>query len=251
MKYVKLLLPFVFLIIFILLAEVLIAYVGERESFKNSPREYVHMGEKSRELTYLIMGDSTSAGQGGIYKNGIVYSTAEFLANDHQVKMFNTSISGATAGDVSSEQLPAGIKINPDIVLLSVGANDVTHLTNLDTLEKNLSIIIKNLIKNNCDVKIVLTGAPEMGSVPRFMQPLRYIAGMQTKRVNRVFETVIVKYNLTFAPIAAETGKEFKKDETLFSEDKYHPNDRGYELWISVINKSLQSALIEQPSHCK
>ncbi|HVF69414.1 MAG TPA: SGNH/GDSL hydrolase family protein [Xanthomonadales bacterium] len=246
----KLLLSFVSLLIFILLVEVLLAFLSEREPFKNPAREYVYMGEKAKLLTYLIMGDSTTAGQGGNYKNGIAYSTARYLANDYQVKMFNTSISGATAGDVISDQLQAGIKINPDIVLLSVGANDITGLTNLDNLEKNLSIIIEKLIKNNCDVKIVLTGAPEMGSVRRFMQPLRYIAGAQTKRVNDVFEDTVAKYGLTFAPIAVETGEQFRKDASLFAEDKFHPNDRGYAIWIPVINKSLEKALHKQPSHC-
>jgi len=50
-------------------------------------------------------------------------------------------------------------------------------------------------------------------------------------------------YGLTFAPIADRTGPLFRRDRTLFSDDRFHPNDRGYATWTAVINEALDRAL--------
>ena len=49
--------------------------------------------------------------------------------------------------------------------------------------------------------------------------------------------------HLTFAPIAAETGPQFRRDPSLFAADRFHPNDRGYATWIPVLNRALNQAV--------
>ncbi|MFA9288968.1 MAG: SGNH/GDSL hydrolase family protein [Weeksellaceae bacterium] len=240
-------------VIFILIVgvEIMIARSGPREDFINPSREYVYFGKKPAVINYLVMGESTAAGQGGTYEKGIAYSTAKHLAKKETVRMINTSISGATLEKLIKHQLDVGVNSDPDVVLIAVGGNDVNSVTNLNRVETNLEYVINTLINKNCNVKIILTGAPDMGSLPRFMQPLRALAGWQTKRLNTVFEKVITKYNLTLAPIAKETGPVFSEDPTLFAADRFHPNDIGYELWNNVINPTLDQAFLSQPSHCK
>ena len=52
------------------------------------------------------------------------------------------------------------------------------------------------------------------------------------------------------APIAERTGPSFRKDRTLFAADRFHPNARGYALWIAVINDALDAAIARQPGPC-
>ena len=96
-----------------------------------------------------------------------------------------------------------------------------------------------------------LTGAPDMGAIPRFPQPLRWLAGIRTTAVNRPIQAVIQDKKLTFAPIAAKTGSVFRQNPGLFAADKFHPNSEGYQLWTPVINAALDEALQNQPSHCR
>lgn len=68
--------------------------------------------------------------------------------------------------------------------------------------------------------------------------------------VNTVFDEVIKTYQLTWAPLSKETGPSFREDPSLFAPDKFHPNNRGYELMIQTLNRGLDQAITDQPSHC-
>ncbi len=81
-----------------------------------------------------------------------------------------------------------------------------------------------------------------MGSIPRFAQPLRRLAGTQTARVNAALAPVIVARHLTWARIADRTGPVFANDPTLFSADKFHPNARGYAVWVPVLNEAFDES---------
>jgi len=194
-------------------------------------------------VTYLVLGDSTAAGVGGDYEQGIARATTRELSLTQQVAMHNVSVSGARIKDVLEEQLPRAAHLHPDLVLLSVGANDVTHLTSVRSMRTNLREVVRRLRVMNPAVAIVITGSPDMGSPPRIPRLLRGIASWQTKRVNRMFVEEAKALGLTFAPIAAETGPLFRSDRTLFAADRFHPNERGYATWIPVLNRALAAAL--------
>ena len=251
MKIFLILLTPVVLLALILIIEAVIVSRGPREQFINPKRTPQVFGKSDNKLKYLVMGDSTGAGQGGDYDQGIAVSTAKNLSQNYEVEFLNASISGAKVSDVITGQLEEGLKFNPDLILISVGANDVVKLTNPSTFEKDLGKLISKIIESNCKTKIVVTGVPEMGAIPRFAQPLRYIAGLQTKNLNNVFDQIIKKYNLAHAPIAKITGPIFKKDKSLFAQDRFHPNNQGYAEWIKVINPVLENELKNPNSHCK
>ena len=141
----------------------------------NIPRHQTFGAGKS--LTFVVFGDSTSVAQGGDYKQGIAVHTAGFLADkNHKVQLHNYGVSGARMHDVATQQLPQMTQI-PDVVLLSISANDVTHLTSVDAVRHDMERTIDTLRQKNPHVRIYITGTPAMGSVPRFPQPLRWLAG--------------------------------------------------------------------------
>lgn len=206
------------------------------------PRVSVTIGS-GQSLSFLILGDSTAVGQGGDYSKGIAISAAELLAESRTVTYQNFAVSGARVNDALQKQLPQTAGLKPDIVLISVGANDVTHMTSLKAVKSDTIKIIDQLRKQNADVKIILTGSPQMGSVLRFPQPSKLLARLQTDRINTVFETIVKEKELIFAPIAQETGPIFLRDPSLFAEDKFHPNNAGYATWKPVITEALERAL--------
>lgn len=195
-------------------------------------------------LHYLVLGDSTAVGEGGTYANGIAVQTARHLAaGGRRVVLKNLGVSGAQMTGVRREQLPRIGGFKADVVLLAAGANDVTHLTTAGALERDLQRVIDTLMATNPAVRIVLTGAPDMSTPPRIPRLLRPLAGWRTNVLNRVFRAQAERDGVTFAPIAAETGPLFERDETLFDRDEFHPNDRGYATWIPVINRALEDAM--------
>lgn len=203
-----------------------------------APADLVSVGS-GPALSYLVLGDSTAVAVGGTYENGIAMMTTRHLARDRAVTMKNLAVSGARVRDVLREQLPRIAGFRPDVVLLDVGANDVTHLTSASSIERDLREIVASLRAKNPDVRIIVTGSADMSTPPRIPRLLRPLAGRRTRALNEVFVRESESLRLDFAPIAAETGPLFKKDPSLFSEDRFHPNDRGYATWIAVINRTL------------
>lgn len=224
--------------------EAWIAWGAERPSFADPSREPVALGT-GPPLTYVVMGDSTGAGQGAAYEHGIAMATARHLARTHAVELTNLAESGATLADVLRSQVEPAAALRPDVVLLAAGANDVTHLTSRHGLRADLTAVAGRLRAARRDTRIVLTAAPDMGSVPRLAQPLRALAGGRTRQLNRVFDAVARAHELTTAPIARETGSSMREDPSRFAADRYHPDERGYALWIPVLTRALDDALVE------
>jgi lysophospholipase L1-like esterase len=208
-------------------------------------------GAGGETLHYLVLGDSTAVAEGGDYEHGIAVETAGHLARGGRgVELTNLAVSGARVHDVLTEQLPRADLAHADLVLVDAGANDVIHLTRSGAVARDLERIVQTLLRANCKMRIVITGSPDMSTPPRIPRLLRGLAGVRSRAVNRIAKDVVKRHALTFAPIAEKTGPLFARDRTLFSADRFHPNDRGYAVWIPVLNEALDQALENQPGHC-
>jgi lysophospholipase L1-like esterase len=244
-KVLSVIIAFIFLIIFIGLGNYLyVTFAGGNVPVPEIPREKITVGS-GEQLNLLVLGDSTSVAQGADYDEGYVIKSAELLSEEYQVTHQNFGVSGAVINDVVVDQLPRSEDFTPDLVLVAVAANDVTHLTSLKDIERDTQTIIDELKSRNQDVKIVFTGSASMGDVKRLGYPLRWIAGYRTRQINDVMlKTVEANSNVSFAYIARETGTTFAdKGDEFLAADKFHPNAAGYELWTQVISASLINTL--------
>lgn len=234
-----------------LLEILVIKYNAESVPAPKIPRTVQSLGE-GLPLSYVVMGDSTSIGQGTDYKNSFAVASAEHLAKNYSVKFVNVGVSGAKTKDVLGKQLEQAEVYKPDIVLLAVGANDARHFIRGKITQVSLQKIVDGLKQSNCNVRIVVTRSPAVDAVNRFPWPAKQLMGLRTRQVNNAFEPVIEKNGLTIAPIAEKTRAAFLADPTLLAADKFHPNARGYALWKPVINDSLDEALVKPvPPNCQ
>jgi lysophospholipase L1-like esterase len=228
----------------LLVVEALLARRGPIDPFVNPSREPVKFGDDGPALTFVVLGDSTGAGQGAPYADGIAVACARHLAGPgRRVTLVNLAVSGAKMADVVRDQLEPAIALRPDIVLIAAGANDVTGLTRTSRVADELGSIVDGLRDRSPQLPIVVTGSPDVGSAARLAQPLRVVAGLRTGQLNTAIREVATRERLTFAPIAERTGPMFKRDPSLFSPDEYHPNARGYATWRAPLVESLDAAI--------
>jgi len=218
-----------------------IMYGGKPLPKPQIPRNVQTVGQGSPK-TYAVLGDSTAVGLGGDYQQGIAMQTARHIGKTHTVHFQNFAVAGARVQDVLRNQVPQATYLKPDFVLLAVGANDVTRRTPLPNIRTGMQAIVTKFITINPHVKIILTGAPAMGVVPRIPQPLRYLAGERTKQVNAVMGKIAQRTQVYLAPIAQRTGSVLKKQPHVFARDNFHPNTLGYRLWAPVLNRELDTA---------
>jgi lysophospholipase L1-like esterase len=208
-----------------------------------APRAFGH--GRRPALRYVVLGDSTATGRGAPYERGIAVASARRLAATarRRVTLTNLAVSGARMGDVRRDQLPAAMQLRPEVVLVAAGANDVIGLTRLGAVAEDLHRIADGLRAARCDVAIVVTASPDVGSAPRLAQPLRALAGWRTRRLNDALEDVVRDRRLVLAPIARRTGRRFRADRSLFAADGFHPSAKGYATWTVVIEAALDQAL--------
>ena len=237
-----------FLVIVILIGLSNFVYVrfsGSNVPVPDIPRAPITIGT-GPEMKYLILGDSTSVSQGSDYDEGYVAGSAEMLSEDYKVTYQNFGVSGAKLNDVLDDQLPRSEGFVPDITLVAVAANNVTHLTQLSSIENDTNQIIDTLLSRNPSMKIILTGSASMGDVKRLGYPLRWVAGLRTRQINEVMLNVANEKQVTFAYVARETGPQFRDNQdTYFAADNFHPNSAGYAVWTPVIIDAINQSLAQ------
>jgi lysophospholipase L1-like esterase len=142
-------------------------------------------------------------------------------------------VSGDRVADVVGEQLPGVAALEPDVVFVSVGANDVTHLTSRDDFADRCRQLVGGLPDG---AAVVLLGVPDMGAIPRLAQPLRAAAGFRGRQLDEVVRAVAREVGATYVPIAAMTGPAFRREPgRMFAADEYHPSAAGYRLWADAV----------------
>ncbi|HXH04913.1 MAG TPA: SGNH/GDSL hydrolase family protein [Candidatus Nitrosotenuis sp.] len=228
------------LFIFVLVQFLYIKYNGQVVPAPKIPRETQTFGE-GKPLEFVVLGDSTSIGQGAEYSQSIATKSAEYLARNYKVNLTNFGVSGAITSEVLTQQVDKAVALTPDVVLIATGANDVTKFTPYHTVDESMRAIIQKLKRANPEVEIILTGSPQVGSVTRFPWPTNELARHRVGKINETFDRIAQQENVVRIPLAEETGPLFQNNPSLFAKDNFHPNAAGYATWQPIINRALDT----------
>ena len=194
------------------------------------------------ELLLVTLGDSAAQGIGASEPGlGYVGILADRIAHRSglSVRTVNLSVSGATVEQTIGYQLPRLAKLQPDIVTVSIGANDIASW---DALSFEIALAA------------VLDAVPRHAIVADL--PYFYLPGNERKvaAANGIVHRLARDRGLAVAPLHATTkGAGILGALTLFAGDRFHPNDRGYEVWASafapLVDKRVDEVLSERSTH--
>ncbi len=190
------------------------------------------VGPPGAALDVVWLGDSTAAGVGASGPSAAL-PTLVAAGRDGPSQLRVLARSGATVADVLEHQLPALAGTRPNVAFVSVGANDVTHLTSAPDFERGYRRLVAELPGSP---RVVLLGVPDMGAIPRLAQPLRALAGLRGRRLDEVVREVAAETGSAYVDIAGETGPVMRSDpRRFFAADRYHPSDAGYREWAAAV----------------
>jgi lysophospholipase L1-like esterase len=195
-------------------------------------------GQASQLVVWL--GDSTAAGVGASRPGSTLpRQVADRLARP--VRLTVLARSGARVADVLRRQLPELSRLKPDIVLISVGANDGTHFTWRARFRRDYSRLLAGL---PASVRmVVLLGVPDLGAPTRLAQPLRAVAGWRGRALDDDVRHLAARRHAIYVDIAGRTGSAFRDQPgRYFAADHYHPDDAGYGLWADAVVAALGRA---------
>lgn len=175
----------------------------------------------------LVWGDSLSAAYGIPVDKGWVNLMRQALGDEFEIT--NGSISGETTrGGLT--RLPRALKkVNPDFVILELGANDGLRGLPPNITKSNLKRMIELAQKSNA--KVILLG---MRIPPNY-------GVAYSKKFESAFNDLAEKYQLPFIPFFLEN---IITDLKLLQEDELHPTAEAQPLLLKsllpIINAEIQ-----------
>ncbi|HMA35762.1 MAG TPA: SGNH/GDSL hydrolase family protein [Chloroflexia bacterium] len=201
---------------------------------------------RDRVLRYLALGDSTVQGDGASAPTCTVpYRLAEQLRLVfRRVELRNIGVSGATTGDVVRTQVPQIAGFQPDLVTISIGANDVTRLKRRGTYLANVERIL-GAVDAQPGARAVILTVPALYTSPVLSPLLRALVGLQTTRFNTALPAVVRRHRATLADTYNGTRHQFARDPQLFARDGYHPSDAGYAVWAVAAAPAVAQAIVD------
>ena len=177
-------------------------------------------------LRLLAIGDSIVAGVGVERTDEALASrTAARLASelDRAVMWQAVGQSGATAVTVRERLLPRAPDEAFDVIVVSVGVNDVTSLNRTGRWQHNLSALLAALRRRFPAAPIILAGLPPLWGFPLLPQPLRALFGMRARTFDEVASRVAAA-----SEGVAHVPLDFDPTPEKFSPDGYHPSVESY-----------------------
>ena len=183
-------------------------------------------------IVYVALGDSTGSGVGAREGGYVVRLFKRLVERRPGSRLTNLCVSGATTSDLLRDQLERGVAMDPDLVTVGIGINDIGHGLTLEQFSKNYEEILSTL-REKTRAQIVVTNIPDVSSAPRIPGSLRHQYQQQIMRYSRRLEEIAARHGATVFDVYTITHVELASHPEYFSADGFHPSDDGYELWAT------------------
>ncbi|MEW2510715.1 SGNH/GDSL hydrolase family protein [Streptomyces sp. NPDC046870] len=202
-------------------------------------------GEPPLRLTML--GDSTAAGQ-GVHRAGqtpgALLASGLAAVAERPVELRNVAVPGARSDDLDRQValvLSAPCPV-PDICVIMVGANDVTHRMHPTRSVRHLSAAVRRL--RTAGAEVVVGTCPDLGTIEPVQQPLRWLARRASRQLAAAQTIGVVEQGGRTVSLGDLLGPEFEANpRELFGPDNYHPSAEGYATAAMAVLPTVCAAL--------
>ena len=188
------------------------------------------MNGSGPSLRLLILGDSAAAGVGvSTQHQALSGQLVSALSSDFQVSWKLIAQTGHTAKALVAK-LETALPEKFDVVVSSVGVNDVTHGTKIKKWIDQLGQIIDLLQTKFHSQYIIFSSVPPMHLFPALPQPLRWYLGLRAKRFNEVLQNYIEDSDRCVL-----LTTEFPPEQAYMAADGFHPGVLAYSIWANHV----------------
>src|SRR5262244_3241508 len=198
-------------------------------------------------IYYVALGDSTVEGVGAS-KQALNYVSrlhTRLLARYPNSRLENLGRGGATSGDVVRRQLNPAIRLQPGLVTLSVGPNDITTGVSVDVYEQHIDIILSRLRQETAAL-VVVNLLPDLAVTYRFARGEQPdLVGRQTAMFNEALARKAREYGVVLVDLYRPSREEVPRQPELLWKDGYHPSDAGYARWAEPMWEDIDPRLAD------
>lgn len=187
-----------------------------------------------RPLRLLILGDSAAAGVGAATQDeALAGQLAHRLAPHFALHWRLLANTGDTTPEVL-RRLVAERGLRCDVVLTSLGVNDVTSLRSVRAFLAAQRQLVEHL-RDRCGARLLLvSGLPPMRDFPALPQPLRWALGRHAMQLDHALAAW-----LGTQPDAEHLPFGGLPEATMMASDGFHPGPPIYALWAEAVAQRI------------
>lgn len=190
-------------------------------------------------MRVAVLGDSSVTAPGVSAPDEIwVSRVCARLGETRHVTMLSFAVSGARVPDLLASQLEPALAFDPDMFLVSVGANDAIHGVPLQKFESRLDELVCTLAESGAIV--VLSGVGDLGTIPRLLPPLRNMMTRRSLRFHRAHQRVARRHGAHVVEHRSDDPAAWYSDRDLWSADLFHVSAAGHERWANVTWRTIE-----------
>ncbi len=208
------------------------------------PGNQLVLGNSDRSLpslTCVVLGDSSSAGQGADSQTeSYAYQFAEraLLPHYDPIHLHFLAQSGATTGDVLAKQLEPAIALQPQLVMLAVGSNDLIQLKDRRSFLANYHSILEKL----APIPVIVLNIPAFNCTPLLWEPFRSFLHWRAHYFNQGLAQVCQRFpHVQLVDIYAIQDDGRPDKDRFFAVDKFHLSGLGYGLWAEKMVSQVKT----------
>jgi lysophospholipase L1-like esterase len=191
---------------------------------------------------FVALGDSLTAGRGDVGPDGLHIGWARRLADmlseqsPGRCQLTNLAVDGADVATVLDRQLPRVAGLEPDLISLTVGMNDV-RLREFDpnAFTAGLGRLLAGLAATGATV--LTCTLPDVSAVVEL--PAEYVVVAQQRL--REASDIIRRQSARYRALCLDTWAmpDAATDPTLFTADRLHPNANGHRMLAAAFAELL------------
>ena len=194
----------------------------------------------------LVLGDSTAAGMGADTARqtvGAIIANGVSALSGRPVRLTNVAVIGAESSGLDVQLATALDEVaNPDVAVILIGANDVTHRVDKSIAVGHLEQTVRALRAAQCEV--IVGTCPDLGTIEPVAQPLRLLARRWSRDLAAAQTVAVVEAGGRTVSLGDLLGPDFPgPTREMFSHDGFHPSPAGYARVASVLLPSVCDAL--------
>lgn len=194
---------------------------------------------QGRPLSILIVGDSAAAGVGVEQQDQALLGQLLACLQDHyQVTYQLHAKTGRTTAQLIRAVQALSIQ-KVDVVITSVGVNDVTRLMPVSLWmqqQKRLYAVIQN--KFNPQL-ILAASVPPMHLFPALPQPMAWLLGEYAKQMNQQLQAYVHSQSqMLYLDYDLE---QYQAMNLTMAKDGFHPSQEIYAFWARTMAEKIQT----------
>jgi lysophospholipase L1-like esterase len=201
-------------------------------------------GRPGPAIRIVLLGDSSAAGYGVERVEdtpGAQLASGIAAEIDRRVHLRAFAVVGAKSSDLLV-QVEAALPTDPDLAVILIGANDVTHTVTPSQSVQHLAEGVRRLRERG--VAVVVGTCPDLGTVKPIAPPLKQVARSWSRRLAAAQTIAVVEAGGRTVALASILGPEFAAAPALlFGPDQFHPSADGYKQLASVLIPSCLAEL--------